>query len=647
VSPDAVGALFVPEGDDADAWAGTVASLRRSHPEMTLLCGAPETERLRPLEDAGAEALVATSAADLANQAYARHRSHVLLVTAAALLPDRALDPALAALADDRRVATVSFLNDGGGLASFPHRNRPAEETVAPFDAGDTTRQLRAAAPPVAPATVPFATGPAVLLAAPALSAVGPLEDPAGARQGPGLAVADFSARARRRGFLDVVDPQTFLSCAATRGRPDDVWADPAGRRCLLERHPFLAEVADEEAGSDHSPLGIVHGAARAKVLGIRVLIDATWIGRWQMGTQVQTVALVDALSRRPDVQSVTVALNAELPPTVDPLLANPKVVPRAAPYGDLSEFPGVDVVHRPFQPDGPLPARQWRKVGSRTVLTVLDLIGFQVGAYHPDGEHWAGFRRNVRIATAMVDGVVVPAADVARHVGREYLSVEPRRLFVVGLGTDHLRGDEPEAPPAALLEKGVVDEPFLLVLGADYAHKNRDLAVGAFAELRRRGFDGGLVLAGPSIPLGSSQASEARAIAAAGVEAGDAVLALADVRGEERNWLLRHASLVLYPTSAEGFGFVPYEAARFGTPTVLVPVGPLETVASGLPVLAQDWSASALADAAERLLADPSLADAQVRSALSSGETQTWEATAARLVEVYRTVLALPPVAA
>ncbi|HEV3400335.1 MAG TPA: glycosyltransferase, partial [Acidimicrobiales bacterium] len=435
--------------------------------------------------------------------------------------------------------------------------------------------------------------------------------------------------------------------CVAAGARPEDVWADPAGRRCLLERHPFLAEVADEEAGSDFSPLGIVHGAARAKVLGVRVLIDATWIGRWQMGTQVQTVALVDALSRRPDVQSVTVALNAELPPTVDPLLANPKVVPRAAPFGDLSEFAGVDVVHRPFQPDGPLPARQWRKVGARTVLTVLDLIGFHVGAYHPDGEHWAGFRRNVRIATAMVDGVVVPAADVARHVGREYLSVEPRRLFVVGLGTDHLRGDEPEAPPAALLEKGVIDEPFLLVLGADYAHKNRDLAVAAFAELRHRGFDGRLVLAGPSIPLGSSQIPETRAMAAAGLQAGDAVVALPDVDGEERNWLLRHASMVLYPTSAEGFGFIPYEAARFGTPTVLVPVGPLETVAAGLPVLAEDWSASALADAAERLLADPALADAQVRSALSSGEAQTWEATAARLVEVYRTVLALPPVAA
>jgi glycosyltransferase involved in cell wall biosynthesis len=650
VSAAAVAALFVGTAGDPGAWGNTVASLRRSHPEVQVVCGAPDPAPLEPLTSAGAEVVAAASAAELANRVATLHSAHVLLVSAPAMFPDRALDPALAILADDRRVGTVSFLCDAAGFTCFPERNRPVDGTGPGLGADETTRRLRSTAPPVAPATLPVAAGPAVVLAAPALSAVGRLQEPM-----PGLAVADFSARARRRGFLDLVDAQTFLSCAgagtgsavAAGSTVADVWTDSERRRCLLERHPFLAEVADEEAGSAHGPLGIVHGAARAKVLGVRVLIDATWIGRWQMGTQVQTVSLVDALSRRPDVQSVVVALNAALPPTVDPMLANPKVVPRAAPYGDLSEFPAVDVVHRPFQPDGPLPVRAWRKVGSRTVLTVLDLIAFHVGAYHPEGEHWAGFRRNLRLATAMVDGVVVPAADVARHVGREYLSVEPRRLFVVGLGTDHLRGDEPETPPAALAGRGLSDGPFVLVLGADYAHKNRDVAITTFAELRRRGFAGGLVLVGPSIPVGSSRALEAAARAAAGPEAGGAVVALADVRAEERNWLLRHASLVLYPTSAEGFGFIPYEAARFGTPTVLVPVGPLETVASGLPVVADDWSAAALADAAERLLADPDLADAQVRSALASAGTQTWDATAARLVDVYRSVLAMPPVPA
>lgn len=638
-STSSVAALFVGT-TEVGPWVRTVESLRRAHPEVVVVCGAPDPAALAPLTAAGAVVVTASSAAVLVDRLYAEHRSHVLLVGDPALFPARALDPALSIVERNLRVATVSFLGQGPGFLSFPVRNQPLPPLAVPLDAGATTEALRSTTPALGPATIPFASGPAVLLAAAALSAVGPVDDSGGRTD---LAVADFSARARRRGFIDVVDPETFVArVPSERPPPGDLWADPAKRGQLVERHPFLDELTDQEAASPHSPLGLVHAAARAKVVGVRLLVDATWIGPWEMGTQVQTVAMVNALSRRPEIESVTVALSSTLPRTVDALLANPRVIPRAAPFGDLSEMGPADVVHRPFQPDGPLDVLGWRRIGARTVLTLLDLIGFHVGAYHSDGEHWAGFRRNLRIAVSKADGVVVPADDVVRQIHLEHLYVEPDRLFVVGLGTDHLRGDEPQAPPAAFARGDLDGAPFLLVLGTDYAHKNRDLAIAAFAELRRRGFPGSLVLVGPSIQFGSSQASEARAVSAAAV--GDRVLSLDHVAAYERNWLLHHASLVLYPTSAEGFGFVPYEAARFGTSTVLVPVGPLEVVAADLPVTASGWDATSLADAAACLLDDPALADAQVKATLAAAQTQTWDATASHLIDVYRSLLARPP---
>ncbi len=87
----------------------------------------------------------------------------------------------------------------------------------------------------------------------------------------------------------------------------------------------------------------------------------------------------------------------------------------------------------------------------------------------------------------------------------------------------------------------------------------------------------------------------------------------------------------------------MPYEAARLGTPTVMVPVGPLKDLAAALPVAAADWSPTALADASEALLWDPTLAAAQVRATLAAGRDLTWDATAARLVDVYRSLLARP----
>jgi glycosyltransferase involved in cell wall biosynthesis len=105
----------------------------------------------------------------------------------------------------------------------------------------------------------------------------------------------------------------------------------------------------------------------------------------------------------------------------------------------------------------------------------------------------------------------------------------------------------------------------------------------------------------------------------------------------------LRHASLLLYPTSAEGFGLVPYEAARFGTPTVAIPFGPLREVNPDAPIWSDDWSASSLADAAEALLRDPGAARDQVETTITAGASFKWEYTADRLVEVYRTLLGWP----
>ena len=584
---------------DPEAWLETVAGLRRTAPDLPILVAGPDLDALAPLVEGGASATTAaTSLAAAVNQAWP---AHVIAVMAPVALPPDPFAPALAIVDTDSRVATVGFLIDEA------------------LDPDTATARVRRLGPQQDPAPVPFATGPVVLLSHYALSAVGPLAEIA-----PAEAIADFSLRGRRRGFLDVVDPSTVVAGASVG--PD--------RRWLLERHPFVTALLDQDGGAG-TPLAIVHATARAKVHGLRILVDGSWLGSWEMGTQVQAVAMVQALARRPDVERVTMALPAHLPESARLLLASPKVDARADTGGNLAGLGPADIVHRPFQPDWPLDVGAWRREAARTVVTILDLIAYTVGSYHPSGGHWVAHRATIGQTVSAVDGVAVISADVAVQVRRERLPVEPDRLFVVGLGTDHLEWDAPESEPAALAGIG----RFVLVLGADYAHKNRDLAIRAHAELRGRGLEVGLVLVGPSVLHGSSQVSEA---AAGG---GPGIVRLPSVPAAERNWLLRHAAVVLYPTSAEGFGLVPYEAARLGTPTVMVPVGPLADLAAGLPVAGADWSPWALADATEALLWDPTLAAGQVQAVLVAGRELTWDATAARLVDVYRSLLARPAV--
>lgn len=605
----------------------TVRSLRRSEPALTILLAGEPADRNPELEEAGGSWVGGTIAA-VANRAAGHDRVDVLLVGGAAIFPIGVLDRARTITAADPRVGSVSFFCDDDGFLGLP---RPTGVVDAAPDAADpdaTTSALRSTAPDLGSVPIPYASGPAVLVTSSCLSAVGPLADADG-RDAMAEMLVDFSLKARRRGFFALADPSTYC-----RRLPEGAAQDQAAATPTREPEATLLG----EYRSPDSPLARVRAATRAKVCGLRVLIDAARLGPQEMGTQVATVALIRALARRADVARVAVALTGDLPEYARGLRDDPKIDARVTVQRDFSAFGQVDVAHRPFQPDSPVDMDACRAVAARTAITVLDLIAYHAVSYQLAPEHWRTYRAWLRQSMAEADGVIVPSHDVRDQIVAERLPVDSERLVVAELGTDHLTGTEPEAAPAALAALG---SGFLVVLGADYTHKNRDLAVRAHHELCARGFDLTLVLAGTAVH-GSSRPLEeegARDLATH-------VVVLPDVASSERNWLLRRAALVLYPTAGEGFGLVPFEAARFGTPTVFVPFGPLAELVGELPVHARDWSPTALADAAERLLADRPLADAQVRTTVAAGDLLTWDATAAKLVVVYRSLLARPAAA-
>jgi glycosyltransferase involved in cell wall biosynthesis len=293
------------------------------------------------------------------------------------------------------------------------------------------------------------------------------------------------------------------------------------------------------------------------------------------------------------------------------------------------------------MQPDAAFDVDAWREAADRILVSVLDLIAYQIGSYHPSGEAWLRYRDVMQRVVNRVDGVAVISEDVGVQVASERLPVDPTRLVVAPYGCDHLTGAEPASVPLELLARGYTAGEFLLTIGANYTHKNRDLAVRTLHVLWDRGHKLSLVLVGAGVPHGSSRALEDRA---RGWDDDEVIFVLPDVTSEERNWLLRHASVVLYPTGAEGFGLVPFEAARFGTPTVYVPFGPLAEVAGSPPGLPSDWDPEGMADSVERLIADPSAVERHVSATLAAGESYTWARTADLLVSAYRRLLSQPP---
>lgn len=634
---DVVVALFIPR--KAENFLPTLRTVQQMT-KFPVVVGSPQPGLPASLTGLEVAALETWSAATLVNDVWLATEAHVLALTDAVLLPSDPLTAALAALEGDLRIATVSFFCNASSFLSFPHQNHPVERTIEGHDETSLTRRLRQVGPGVGAVPIAMATGPAVLLSSTALGAVGLLENAGSGRFAP--AVADFSFRCRARGFFDVLDPETYVA------RPSDISVEPGldllstgltpdENGWLHERHPVAHRLVDQQSSDPSSPLSTALTLARVKARGVRVLVDGTCLGLQEMGTQATTVATISALAASPEVASVGVLLPGPVPPYAEGCVAHPKVRTARVQDGGLVALGRHDVAHRPFQPNESFDVKTWRDAADRVVVTVHDLISYHIGPYSGKADVWMAYRALLRDCLPSVDAVVVISEDVARMLEFERLGVATDRVHVVPNGTEHLTGGEPAAMPPLLAEAGLAAAELLVCLGTNYSHKNRDLAVLAHAELRRRGHRLHLVMAGPAVPWGSSRALEA---AAGGT---DDVIVLPDVPSLERNWLLRHAAAVLYPTSAEGFGLIPFEAARFGTPTVHVGFGPLEETLGALPVLAKDWSPTALADATEALLTDPALAAAQVAACLQAGQGFTWDTTAERLNAVYRSVLARP----
>jgi glycosyltransferase involved in cell wall biosynthesis len=563
----------------------------------------------------------------------------ILLVLSPIAAPLAMLDRASDWIVRDFRLATVSFLSNSAGHLSLPHRNTPVPYGIRGHDENSLTTTLRERKPDTGPVPIACPAGAAILIsslvlrhAAAGLRALDP---------DLGLAAAEFGVSVSAQGFINALDAGTYVTQPwewATSPPPSGYSAGQIDR--LSQHRPAFRNIYADDRESLVAPVAQALHLARAKAEGLRILIDGTCLGPQEMGTQLLVMALTKALRRRDDVSSICLAVPDpnNLPGYVQDVRSLSKISLVAS---NRLEFPGaphVDIIHRPYQPDYPIPWKRWRELSGRSLITIQDLIAYRNGSYFATAEEWLGYRANLAEQVSQADGVVSISHDVVGSIREERLKVADRRLYVVENGIDYREPDGPKQVPAPILQRGWQDAPFLFVLGATYSHKNRDVAIRVWKALRQRGHVHKLVLAGANVPRGSTRQEEAELL----VGEGD-VLKLPDISGPERDWLMSQTSLVMYPTSAEGFGQLPFEAARFGKPALYVAFGPLAELIDddGVPLT---WDLEGLVDRAERLMTDEAAGREAAARALGKIDQLTWDVTAAKSVEAYLDLLGQIP---
>ena len=110
-------------------------------------------------------------------------------------------------------------------------------------------------------------------------------------------------------------------------------------------------------------------------------------------------------------------------------------------------------------------------------------------------------------------------------------------------------------------------------------------------------------------------------------------------VSDAQREQLFRQAAMVVMPSLDEGFGMPALEAMTLGVPVVAANRGALPEVVGDAGLLVEP-DADALANAMKRILDDAALAQRLRDAGIGRSKRFTWEASAAKLMDVYRTAI-------
>lgn len=420
------------------------------------------------------------------------------------------------------------------------------------------------------------------------------------------------------------------------------------------------ADVRDAESLIEPTPCDRLESAdptsavwrATGAVGDLDVTVYAGWLAENQTGAQVVITKAVEGLSRDPRVRTVRLVGIDRLPTYADHLAELPgvHVGPRrdtTKPQQREDDDERSDVVWYPHQPDRAFDIGVAHGFGRRIIITWLDLIAYDIASYHASEADWQGYRHRQRLAALAVDGVTAISADVANRLCAEVPLLSGERVRTIRLGVDHLV-ERPHRSVTAhdrdldAMTGTLAGREFVLVLGNDFSHKNRDFAVRVWSLAASRGFTGDLVLAGLNVGRGGSTAHDIHISGALR----ERVHVVGHVTSKSREWLLSNAAAVLYPSSAEGFGLVPYESAALGTPVVFTGFGPLNEV-SGINDVPRDWSIDAHASDLLAVLRDTDARERRVAGLRAAKEECSWSAFSTHLVDFLVDVMSMPPTSA
>ena len=258
----------------------------------------------------------------------------------------------------------------------------------------------------------------------------------------------------------------------------------------------------------------------------------------------------------------------------------------------------------------------------SRTVISTHDIApllfpGARLGL---SGLAWrAAMRGTVRAAQ------IITISDSTKRGLIDYFGIDPDKLTTVHLGVEPMFCLLSSRILSAAKEKFALPDRFLLHVGNTSPRKNFETLVEALSLLEI-----------DLIQVGTKPSEEQlRLIEKLGLS--ERVHFLGHLSDDALVSVYNLASVLVFPSTYEGFGFPVLESMACGTPVVASDASSLPEVVGDAGILVSPRDSFGFAQAVQNLLSDAGLAETLREKGFARAKRMTWLHTAERTLDVYR----------
>jgi len=261
---------------------------------------------------------------------------------------------------------------------------------------------------------------------------------------------------------------------------------------------------------------------------------------------------------------------------------------------------------------------------GLKKVITVHDLSFLRYPEFFSVRKNFWHRALDVKKTLRAAERIIAVSANTKNDI-IELAGVAPEKISVIYSGNNAMKREEGVNPRS---------ERFILYLGNIEPRKNISGLIAAYDKLRAEGENIKLVLAG-------APGWKNKKIYAARDNSRykNDIIFLGYISQKDKENLLREATIFVYPSYYEGFGFPPLEAMASGVPVVCSNISSLPEVVADAALMINPFKDEEIKDALKIILTDEKLRARLIAKGYERAKLFSWDKTAAQYQQLFKEV--------